>query len=282
VYIVGPFPLAVHDFEAARNPAAGPRPAAASGPGRPEETWVKLLADRLASGAAGLGRAAVGAANNSAVPAAIETLGAVSKGLARLGPAGLAASAAVDAAGAAIIGFTATIKAFTARGRELSGINGQLSGAVAYADVRSYQQDIKEADRLGPQLAKLIENQAKAEATFREIMLPLKEFIIRELNQILSLTDRGFEALAIILENSQKIADMFNMFGMFGGPMVGLAVKAWAGDLAALAKEIRDALKGGAGADPIDQWIRDINEFVGPGPVGVGRRLGRLVPPLGP
>jgi hypothetical protein len=31
----------------------------------------------------------------------------------------------------------------------------------------------------------------------------------------------------------------------------------------------------------IDQWIRDINAFNGPGPVGVGRRLGRLVPPLG-
>jgi hypothetical protein len=51
-------------------------------------------------------------------------------------------------------------------------------------------------------------------------MLSIKEFVVTKLNGIIEV---ALESLALIGENIQKIADMFNMFG---GPLVGLAVKA--------------------------------------------------------
>ena len=245
VVVMGPNPLPVTMAEGGgRGPAAPREPKEKSEPG-----WVKFLFDRAASAARSTGVAAVGVAQNRAMPAVMEGLSAAASGLARLGPAGLAAAAGLTAVGTAAGAFVATVDAFVARGRELAGLNAQLAGASAYADVTRMMADIREANELGPQMAQLIENQAKTETTVRELLLPIKSFMLDVLNDGL---ETGLEILVSMLEAARDIAEAAR-----AGP--GLL-----GKLSVMIARIRDIMEGGAPDDLIGRWLNDLGGFVAP------------------
>ncbi|WP_439621813.1 hypothetical protein [Gemmata sp.] len=128
------------------------------------------------------GRAAEGLADNSIGPALKGAVDTAAAGLSKLGPYGAAAAAGLKVLEAGVSAVGDTMNAFVARGRELAGYNSSLAGATAGADVRTLMADVREANDLGPQLAQLIETQSKMEASLRELLLPIKEFLIDVLN----------------------------------------------------------------------------------------------------
>lgn len=74
--------------------------------------------------------------------------------------------------------FGDTVNAFVDRAREISQYNGQLAGATAMADVRRLMADIKEANEVGPEMARLVDSQARFEVALRDLLLPIKEVIV--------------------------------------------------------------------------------------------------------
>ena len=91
---------------------------------------------------------------------------------------GAPAAAAIKALTAVTNAAVSTMNAFADRGRELSAYDGRLAAATANADVRRMQGDIREAKALGEKMSRMIEKQAEMEDTLREMLLPIKEFIL--------------------------------------------------------------------------------------------------------
>ncbi|HZU37925.1 MAG TPA: hypothetical protein VFA18_18530 [Gemmataceae bacterium] len=81
--------------------------------------------------------------------------------------------------------FTGVVDAFVHRGTELAQYSGELSAAGARADVRSIQADIRESQELGPDLARLTDEQSRFYTELRELLLPIKKFLVEELADIM-------------------------------------------------------------------------------------------------
>lgn len=87
------------------------------------------------------------------------------------------------------------IDSFVKRGEQISGYNPQLAAANAMADVRSLMADMREANELGPTMARLTTIQSQLHADFRETMLPLKKVVMEVLIDVLEVL-RGLLAAA--------------------------------------------------------------------------------------
>lgn len=85
--------------------------------------------------------------------------------------------------------FTMVTESFTARGAELSGYNSSLATSYAMSGVKELLGDIREADVLGPGLAKMNDAQANISNTLREILLPIKRIIVDLLGGVLQRLD---------------------------------------------------------------------------------------------
>jgi hypothetical protein len=77
--------------------------------------------------------------------------------------------------------FADVAEAFVTRGRELAQYSGPLSQAGAMADVRSIMADIREANELGPDIARLTDEQSKLWTDLRADFEPVKKIIIEYL-----------------------------------------------------------------------------------------------------
>ena len=74
--------------------------------------------------------------------------------------------------------FAEVVQAFVDRGKELQNYNGELAQAGAMADVRSLMGDIREARELGPELARLTDEQSKLWDELRRDFEPVKRCIL--------------------------------------------------------------------------------------------------------
>jgi hypothetical protein len=249
--IMGPKPLPVAVVSGIPAGLGAGKSPAMPRPKKPEEGWGKFLFDRAANAAKSANVALPAAARNAGMPALSEAAGSAAAALGRLGPYGLAAGAALLAAGAGAKAFTDSVNAFVERGRELAGINGQLSAAATGADMLRMQSDYREADVLGDKLSAIIENQAKWEATFREIALPVKAFILDVLNDIMK---GGMEVLIELLEIAKDVADKL--------PLLAGAAARIDGTL----KKVKEIMEGGAAVDGVGTWLKDLGKFVAPPP----------------
>jgi hypothetical protein len=90
-----------------------------------------------------------------------------------------------------------TMNAFADRGRELAAYDGRLAAATANADVRRMQGDIREAKALGEKMSQMIEKQSQVEDTIRDMLLPVKEFI---LDKLIDFIQFARDALVTFLE----------------------------------------------------------------------------------
>lgn len=100
----------------------------------------------------------------------------------------------VRLAAAPIKAFAETLSVVAERGKELGGLNAKIATAAANQDVASLQADIREANRLGGNYAKVIELQSGFDNEFRNVMLPIKELISEVV------IDIGKPALSILKE----------------------------------------------------------------------------------
>ncbi len=253
VIVVGPRPLWVKiEGDDKREGRGGIAPRS---PQKPEEGWLKFLFDRAAAGATGAGIGLAAAARNDGGPGFAQGVGAAAAGLSRLGPQGMAAAAAMTTLGASVMATKQTMDAFATRGRELTGFSGQIAGAAAVADMRRYRSDMREAERLGPQLARIIENQQKAEDTFRELTVPIKGWLLDRLNVLIEGIIKG---IADLIDGLNDVAANI--------PVIGGRITS----LTNMANEIRAILAGQPAPVAIENWLNALNNFRGPNPQPIG------------
>lgn len=220
--------------------------------------------------AAGAGMVGTGLAQNQAMPMLAGAAMTASRGLALLGPAGMAAAAGITVTTAAIGAMKAVVDSFVQRGRELSGLNAGLAASSARADVTRIRSDIREADRLGPQMAKLIDNQARAEATFREMLLPIKNFLLRVVNGVL---EAGMKALDGVLAGLEAIVAAIEQAtrGAVGA------------ELLKEIKEIRKTLQNdpnAEGKDLLSPLLDELDKLAPPAPIALPAPAGPMGIPV--
>lgn len=120
-------------------------------------------------------------AGNQNLKALSDTASAVATGMmavgGSLGPFGVALMAGTAAVGA----FNQVVNAFIQRGQELSKYSGDLSVAFARSEVRQTRSDIREAQELGPDIARMVEAQSQMSEGFQELLLPIKKFLVEYL-----------------------------------------------------------------------------------------------------
>jgi hypothetical protein len=212
--------------------------------------WLGRRAEQAGQFAQRAGNVAGGLARGGAAAGGAAGLEAVGAGLSRLGPYGMAAAAALTAVTKAGSAASDAMDAFAKRGRELSGYNGQLAGASASADLRGMMADIREADQLGPSLAKLLEQQSKSDAVMRELLNPIKEVLIDIYNWA---TKSCMDVLLGLLEGINKVLP--RKFDR----------------LERLIDKIKKIMEDKDIDSPMDELLNAAKDFVAPAPVG-GRR----------
>jgi hypothetical protein len=95
--------------------------------------------------------------------------------------------------------------AFIDRGKQLEGFSGDIATANAYREIAGLMADIKEAETLGPAIAELTDQQTRAEMTTREILLPLKDFIVTHLAQLMKRIADTLDVLKPLTDIAGKI-----------------------------------------------------------------------------
>lgn len=241
---------------------------------------VNVTGQSAITGAAGF---ASGVARNNPLPAVIEGAEVAGKALqglgvagmsgaialGPLGPAALAAGTGVVAMGAAVTAVTGVMNDFVRRGEELAYLSGELSAAIARRDVATLNLDIEEANRLGPQLAQLIDTQTAFNTELRSALLPLKQILIQQLNGI-------GNQLTNITRTNQPIVGLISGFAQVQSFALSQAMQVITTPLTLIADRL-NALLGGqqrverkdkSGEFVIEQ-IYDLarQTFPGPGPV---------------
>jgi hypothetical protein len=179
---------------------------------------------------------------------------------------GTAAGMAAGLGAAAIAVFEYTKGQFLQRAAELEGYSPHIAAATANASVRNINQDLREAEQLGPAMAKLVEAQSKTDQQLNEIFLPIKkvmveivagvmEYISTVLKEINVAIQQGFEVLA----NIPSLLEALLPWGPDMGPILTRITNA----LDQIRKDIEDR----ANQDPMDDFV---NQFFNIGKPGGG------------
>lgn len=100
-------------------------------------------------------------------------------------PALQIAAAGLKTMATVIDSVNSVVDSFVFRGKQLQDFSPQLTASNAMADVRSTMSDIKEANELGDSLAHLTDASSKLAADVRELLLPIKNWIIETLAGLL-------------------------------------------------------------------------------------------------
>lgn len=109
-----------------------------------------------------------------------------------------------DSAGGVVRAFRDMTMSFVDRGRELSGYSGGLATSYAMGDVRQMMADMKEAQTLDPALSRLNDAQNELSLMLRDLLLPIKKFVIETLAGAL-------EALVQMIKDLLDWVDRFQM-----------------------------------------------------------------------
>jgi hypothetical protein len=186
---------------------------------------------------AGVGTAVVGAAVGANQMLGGHNLQGVTTAAAGLGTAMMAVGGALGPFGAAIVAGTVVVKAFAAvtetvvhRAKEIGRYSPAISQELAVARVRDIQGDIREAQQLGPGMARVISAQSKMESDLREMLLPIKRFLIETLASFLEAVSKVIDWIADgVIATSEGVAtlgaivrDAFSDWGKLEEDIMGL------------------------------------------------------------
>ena len=195
---------------------------------------MKALGRAVDVAGAGLTRVA----GNDAIGAFTTGLDAASEGLEDIPFVGAATSATLGTLSKSLKAAEQVVGAFANRAREISGFSGNIAGAAARQDVARMMTDIREAQRLGRDYAKVVDAQAKMEATLSAGLIPLKEAVMQWLPRIAEIITNIAIAAAIMADKAD-ILDISN--GLF---------KEMAEEMVKVRRMMEDAMPGGG--DPLN------------------------------
>ena len=187
-------------------------------------------------------------ARNDYMGAFTKSVDAAGDSLKKIPVVGEPAAAALGAVVQPIKSFGEVVDSFVQRGREIGMYNGQLAQANAMADVRSLMGDIREANTVGPEMARLTEAQSKIWDDLRRVLDPIKKVIAEVLANFLEWLEPWVrnelpKIMIQIAESLVGVTAAFNRFTNFQFTKETLKV------VEAL-KAIEDALR--KQADPIN------------------------------
>jgi hypothetical protein len=81
--------------------------------------------------------------------------------------------------------FTDVTDAVVARGEQLEKWSGTVAVARSVADIRALKGEFREADELGPGMARVTDAQSRLADDLREMLLPIKKFLVENLASIM-------------------------------------------------------------------------------------------------
>lgn len=116
------------------------------------------------------------------------------------------------------------VDGFLKRASELSGYSGSIAAAEANADIRRMMADIRESQALGDSYAKLIKSQVDLEMTIRENLLPIKQFLLETLSDVLKVVVEILKS-----EEADKVGKVLSFLGNAGMAGWNIATFDWSG-----------------------------------------------------
>ena len=121
---------------------------------------------------------------------------------------GDALAAGLKATVAPLIAFNRVVEAFVHRGDELAQFSGTITAAQVRADMRSMMADIREAEALGPGIARLTDATSQLWIELREILLPIKQFLVETLAGIMEFLRDGIMGLQMLAADIKLLLQM--------------------------------------------------------------------------
>lgn len=109
--------------------------------------------------------------------------------------------------------FVDTVNSFVDRGRELQAYSGGLSASYSASEVKNLQADIKEANRLDQAgLSQLNDATTDISIQLRDMLLPIKEFIVQHLAEYLKNFDGHLRSTRNTLAAWDKVVETSEEF----------------------------------------------------------------------
>jgi hypothetical protein len=117
--------------------------------------------------------------------------------------------AAFAVAAAAVYAFTKTVEYFVERGKELQPYSASLTAAGARSDVAKIQNDMADAEALGPGIARLTDLQTEIWSDTQDLLRPIKEVVVDVLVEMMTEIRDGIAAMREVAEffGAEKKAD---------------------------------------------------------------------------
>lgn len=231
VLIVGPKPIPV---SVTNHPEAGGAGGRGDSP-RPRIPRGVRAVGAVRNVAGTVGHTVANAATGQGMAAMAHATVGASQAIGKLGAVGATAGAGLMAVGAAAKLVQETTLALVNRGRELAGFDPGLAQANAAREVRKIQDDMREAKETSASLSKLTDLVSDFESSFREAVLPIKQFTIDFLKEFLTWFKEVVIDMLRTIKDWRLVSDSF---------------KAWA-------QRVIDALEGkNKGDGNIDDLLR--------------------------
>lgn len=152
------------------------------------KTWLgrlKQAGDLLEGGAKRFERIMVPLASNDFLGSFRSAADAASEGLEKLGPYGKAAGAALQSVIGVVESFASVVTSFIERGKQLAQYSPELAMSGARAEITSMYADMREAQELGPGIARMQDAQTELVTMLRDALLPLKKWVVENLAALL-------------------------------------------------------------------------------------------------
>jgi hypothetical protein len=198
-------------------------------------------------------------AQNDGIGALTDAADSAAVALAFIPGVGLPAALALKTFTGVVNSAVEVVGAFNDRGRELAGFDARIAGATARQDVTRLKADIREAQTLGGDYAKVIDKVTEFEEVMKVLLLPLKQTIMETLPQMMDwMMDFGIAAIEAL--DAMLVGD-------YGLKEV----------VAQMEKARSEARRGAGGEFDIARWLRGGGDLAfgpaavppAPGPLGI-------------
>jgi hypothetical protein len=209
----------------------------------------------LAATASGVG---ANIAQNNIGGAAFQAADGLTQLAGKIPIVGAAFEGILGAATSVTRGFTDMVAAFVDRGKQISGYNAPLAQATAEAEVRDILFDIREANELGTEYARLTSASSEAWTAIKEAMLPIKKFLLEVLASFLETVLPYLQRLpTAVKETGSTLADLLKLQQdvFSGSPLAGLRefLKKFG---ASMDRLVDNTEKRGDGTDTIENMLK--------------------------
>lgn len=212
-------------------------------------------------------QAAQSLARNDVVGAAAHAADGVAEVLETVPILGTVFGGLVRSASAVMTSFDGLARTFVDRGKELARYSPDIAMAQGRQTAREISADVREAQQLGPQYARMSDAYGELTVAMRELILPIKRFLMEKLAPIMEMIAGVIEIVGTGVEFFMALADAVDV-PTFLNP---LKMISWAAEEAIKAmREMIRLMKGSKKEeDLMEIFFRDAEaQFVG----GDGKR----------